>query len=209
MIGIGLLPPIVALSLVAQLASSPVAAPLAHGAGRMEGTSATPVGRKAPPETGNGPVAVPSRYEAFHLTVSCDEFLGAQDPDTGTASLRKAVRVTTGGVVTLALCSHPSTGFSWESPRYDPSALTLVGHKVHTPAPPLPGVPGSETWAFRTLDCPTPGPIGCRESAVTLVYSQSRAWGLKAAWTFTLTVRTFQVPVIDEEPPLPSEPGQR
>ena len=209
LVAIGLLPLIVAWSLVAQPASSPAAATPGDTIAPTEGAGVAPLGREAPPATGTGPFASPSRHEAFHLSVSCDEFLGAQHPDTGTASLQETVRIAAGGEVTLTLCSNPSTGFGWESPRYDPSALALVGHDVLTPASSLPGAPGSETWVFRTLACPTAGPIGCPESTVVLSYSQPWAGGAKAAWTFTLTVTSIQVPVIDEEPPQPSEPGQR
>jgi predicted secreted protein len=209
LVGVAALPLVVALSIVAQPASSPAAAPLADRVARTEGAGVAPVGREAPPGTGTGPAASPSRYDAFDLVVSCDEFFGAQTADTGTATLQETVRITAGGEVTLTLCSNPSTGFGWESPSYDRSALALVRHSSRPATGTLPGAAGSETWVFRALSCPTTGPLACRSSDVVLAYSQPWTGGAKAAWTFTLTVRIIQAPVIEQEPPGPSEPGLR
>jgi predicted secreted protein len=161
------------------------------------------------PATSHGRIAAASRYEAFRLVVSCDEFRAAQGPDTGTAALRRIVRIKAGGEVAVTLCSNPSTGFRWGSPRYDPSALALVRHSFRQPTVSLPGAAGSETWVFRTLPCPTTRSMGCPGSTVALVYGRPSAGASKALWTFTLTVRTAQTPVIDPEPPLPPEPGMR
>ena len=209
LVGIGALPLIVALSLLAQPASPPTAAPLVDSVAPTEGAGVASSGREALPAAGTGPLVSPSRHEAFSLVVSCDEFLGAQAADTGTATLQETVRIAAGGEVTLTLCSNPSTGFRWESPRYDRSALALVRHIFRPPTGTVPGASGSETWVFRALDCPTTGPLACRGSDVVLAYSQPWTGGAKAAWTFTLTVRTIRAPVIEQEPPGPSEPGLR
>ena len=161
------------------------------------------------PATSHGRIAAASRYEAFRLVVSCDEFLGAQNPDTGTAALQKTVRIRSGGEVTLTLCSNPSTGYGWESPRHDASALALLRHVYRPPTVSLPGAVGSETWVFRTLSCQSARLPACPTSNVTLAYSRPWAGGEKAVWTFTLTVRTVQTTLIDEGPPLPPEPGLR
>jgi len=210
-LAIGLLPLVAASSLTAQPAGSPVPvtltsaiAPEVNAGMDGLGTSSVTV-----PGASHGPIAAASRYGEFRLVVSCDEFRRAQTSDTGTAALTRTVRIRAGGVVTLTLCSNPSTGFRWESPRYDRSALALVRHSHRPPEVSLAGAPGSETWVFRTLPCSIARSLVCRSSNVVLAYSQPWAGGAKAAWTFTLTVRTIQAPVIEQEPPQPPEPGMR
>jgi predicted secreted protein len=168
------------------------------------GTSAVSV-----PVTSPKPTGAASRHERFSLAVSCDEFYEAQSPDTGTAALQQTVLLSVDGEVTITLCSNASAGFSWEEPRYDPSALALVSHSTQPPEVAAPGAAGSDTWVFRALGCPTTAPLACKSSDVVFTYSQPWAGGAKAAWTFTMTVDTIQAPVIEEEPPQPSEPGLR
>ena len=204
----------IAASLAGCAASSGQATPVDVTASQVVAGTGAP---GASPGTGNGTVPetspkstdAASRYEAFRLTVSCDEFMAAQDPATGTASLGQTVRLKADGEVTLTLCSNASTGFSWAEPRYDPAALALVSHGAQPPEGSAPGAAGSETWVFRALGCPATGSPACGASDVVFTYSQPWAGGTKGAWTFTLTVETVQVPVIEQGPPGPSEPGMR
>jgi predicted secreted protein len=170
------------------------------------GTGAQGAGTAGVAATSPKPNAGASRYEEFRLTVSCDQFLAAQDPTTGTAALQETVLLSAGGTVTLTMCSNASTGFAWEDPRYDPSALALVSHDTQ---PPEGSAPGGDTWVFRALGCPATAPLACGSSDAVFTYSQPWAGGTKAAWTFTMTVDTVQVPVIEQDPPQPSEPGMR
>ncbi len=203
-----------AASLAGCTASSGQATPVDVAASQVDAGTGAPgaasgTGRATIPPTGPKSTDSASRYEAFRLTVSCDEFMAAQDPATGTASLGQTVRLQPDGEVTLTLCSNASTGFSWEAPRYDPAALALVSHVTQPPEGSAPGAAGSETWVFRALGCAATGSSACGTSDVAFTYSQPWAGGTKGAWTFTLTVETVQVPVIEQEPPGPSEPGMR
>ena len=210
-VAMGLLSLVAAASLAAQPAPSPAQATLADAVASRVNSSTDGFGTSTVtvPAGSHGRIAAASRHEAFRLVVSCDEFLGAQPADAGTAAVQKTVRVRAGGVVTLTLCSNPSTGFRWESPRYDRSALTLVRHSYRPPTVTLPGAAGSETWIFRTHPCSSARSLVCRGSSVVLANSQPWAGGAKAVWTFSLTVRTIQAPVIEQDPPLPLEPGLR
>ena len=209
-VAVALLLLVIAASFAGCTASSAQAAPTDAPASQVNaGTGAQGAGTAGVPATSPKPTDAASRYEAFRLTVSCDEFLAAQDLAAGTAALGETVRLSTDGTVTLTLCSNASTGFAWDEPRYDPSVLALISHSTQPPEGSAPGAPGGETWAFRALGCPATEPVACASSDVVFTYSQPWADGTKAAWTFTMTVDVVQVPVIDQDPPGPSEPGLR
>lgn len=209
-VAVALLLLVTAASLAGCMASSAQVTPTGAAASQADaGTGAQGASTAGVPATSPKPTDAGSRYEAFRLTVSCDEFLAAQDLAAGTAALGETVRLTVNGEVTITLCSNASTGFAWEEPRFDPSTLALVSHSTQPPEGSAPGSPGGETWVFRALGCPTTGPVACGSSDVVFTYSQPWAGGTQAAWTFTLTVDVVQVPVIDQDPPQPSEPGMR
>jgi predicted secreted protein len=188
----------------AEMAPTDAAASQVNG-----GTGGSGAGTAGVSSTSPKPADAAFRFEEFRLTVSCDEFLGAQSPEAATAALQQTILPSADGEVTVTLCSNASTGFAWDEPRYDPSVLALVSHTSPPPATSLPGAPGSDTWVFRALGCPIIAPLACGSSDVVFTYSQPWAGGAKAAWTFTVTVDTVQVPVIEQEPPQPSEPGLR
>jgi predicted secreted protein len=201
---------VTAASLAGCAASPAQVAPTDAAASQADaGTGAQGAGTAGVSATSPKPTAGASRYEAFRLTVSCDQFLAAQDLAAGTAALGETVHLTVNGEVTLTLCSNASTGYSWEEPRYDPSALALVSHNTQQPEGSAPGAPGSDTWVFRALGCPATASLACGSSDVVFTYSQPWAGGAKAAWTFTMTVDTVPAPLIEQDPPQPSEPGLR
>jgi len=87
-----------------------------------------------------------------------------------------------GGELTVILCSNPSTGFSWpESAQIsDQAVLVQIDHKWLPPANDLIGADNQQVWTFETLN------VG--SSTIYLEYSQSWESGIKAVWTFRLTV---------------------
>ncbi len=200
---------VIAASIVGCTASSAQVTPTDAAVPQVEGGTGSQAASTGSVSASPKPTRAASRYEAFRLTVSCDEFLAAQDLATGTATLKGTARLTVNGEATITLCSNASTGFAWEDPRYDPSMLALVSHTSQPPTTSAPGAPGGDTWVFRSLGCPTTAPLACGSSDVVFTYSQPWAGGTKAAWTFTLTIDSVQVPVIEQEPPQPSEPGMR
>jgi predicted secreted protein len=112
-------------------------------------------------------------------TVTCDQFAAAQDA-TGHAAVARTVTASSGGSITVILCSNPSTGFSWEQPAFDAAKLRLERHATSEPSG-LIGAAGTETWTFRVL---SPG-----DTQVSFAYSQPWAGGEKSVWTVVLTIR--------------------
>jgi len=129
----------------------------------------------------SGRTAAPSAGQAVAISVSCGELTSAQDPGTGKAAIVRDVPVKVGGTVIVTLCENASTGMSWGAPTFDHAALALVSHVSKPPTSGLAGAPGTATWTFKALQAKT--------SVVSLDYGQSWTGGLKAVWTFTMTVR--------------------
>jgi len=100
--------------------------------------------------------------------------------------ISEEVEVASGESFTVTLCSNPTTGFQWaEAQISDPATIEQIDHQFTPPAytdgsPPAPGSPGKEVWTFKALK---PG-----DSTVSMEYNQPWEGGMKAAWTFVLTV---------------------
>jgi len=113
------------------------------------------------------------------VNVSCDDFTKLQH-------ISKEVTVAVGDSFTVTLCSNPSTGRDWESPQIsDQTMLQQSEHKFMPPEakddkPPAPGTPGKEIWTFKALKK--------GETTVSMEWSQPWEGGVKAEWTFNLTV---------------------
>ncbi len=128
----------------------------------------------------SGRTAAVSTTGETRLSVTCDEFSAAQDPDTGKAAAAREAWVRVGNTVTLTLCSNASTGFSWRALKYDHAALALKKHWSTPPKAPVPGAAGTESWTFRVLRA--------RNSTVAVEYSRPWTGGEKAVWSLTLRV---------------------
>ena len=111
------------------------------------------------------------------VVVTCDEFAAAQDAG-GHAAITRSVTVR--GALSVTLCSNGSTGFSWETPTFDATALELTGHTTASAASGLIGAAGTETWTFKVLKAV--------DSTVSFSYSRPWAGGEKGIWTLALTV---------------------
>ncbi|MGB3129910.1 MAG: protease inhibitor I42 family protein [Dehalococcoidia bacterium] len=113
-------------------------------------------------------------------SVNCDDFLNDQH-------ITGEVEIAVDGVLTVALCSNPTTGFQWaESAQIsDQSVLQQADHEYVAPEgednePPAPGTPGEEVWTFNALKKGT--------SEVSMEYSRPWESGETAEWTYVLTV---------------------
>jgi len=113
-----------------------------------------------------------------YVEVTCDDFMNQKH-------ISKQFEIQTGGLLTVALCSNPTTGFLWseEAQISDKGVLNQGQHEFVGPEsepPPPPGTPGQEVWTFNAL----------KEGTSTVSMEYSRPWegGEKAAWTFVLTV---------------------
>jgi len=113
------------------------------------------------------------------IEVSCDDFMKQQH-------ISQEVQVPAGDSFTVTLCSNPTTGFQWESAQIsDQTVLQQSDHKFEAPEyngdmPPPPGSPGKEIWTFQALKE--------GKSTISIEYSQPWEDGMKATWTFVLTV---------------------
>jgi len=113
------------------------------------------------------------------VVVSCDDFMNVH-------FIGEKVEVASGESFTVTLCSNPTTGFQWsEAQISDQVAIEQIDHQFTPPeytgdSPPAPGSPGQEVWTFKALK---PG-----ESTISMEYDQPWEGGMKAAWTFVLTV---------------------
>jgi predicted secreted protein len=114
------------------------------------------------------------------FSVACDEFLVAQDPDSGKAPVAHEVWIRVGNTVTFTLCSNASTGFSSGAPRYDHTALALKKHWSTPLKTAMPGAAGNESWTFKVLRV--------KNSTVSVQYSRPRTGGEKTVWILTLKV---------------------
>jgi len=115
--------------------------------------------------------------EQVSVEASCDDFMKLKH-------ISKEVEVNPGESFTVTLCSNPTTGFQWESAKIsDQAVLQQIEHRFVSPEsepPPPPGTPGQEIWTFKALKE--------GNSTISIEYSQPWEGGIKAEWTFALTV---------------------
>jgi inhibitor of cysteine peptidase len=112
------------------------------------------------------------------IGISCDDFIKQHH-------IVKEVEVLAGGLLTVTLCSNPTTGFKWSETAQisDQIVLEQVDHKFvlsQSEPPPPPGTPGQEIWTFQALKKGT--------STVSTEYSRPWEGGEKGEWTFVMTV---------------------
>jgi predicted secreted protein len=110
------------------------------------------------------------------LGATCEQF-GSAPTMTQSAELR------VGDELAVALCSNPSTGYSWEQPEIaDPAVVRVVDSAYHAPGASLPivGAAGGQVMTVRGL--------AAGQTSVLVRYSRPWAGGEKGTWTYTLTV---------------------
>ena len=117
---------------------------------------------------------VPAEAAPVEVNVSCDAFEGTPLQGAGTI-------LAVGDDLLVTLCSNASTGYAWGEPQVsDPAVVALAGMRSDAPASPLPGAPGSQSWAFEAL--------AAGSAVIHLGYSQPWEGGAKDAWTYDLDV---------------------
>ncbi len=112
------------------------------------------------------------------LGASCDQFSSQRN-------VSEQADLVVGDVLTVTLCSNPTTGFSWQEPAIsDAAVIRLVDKTFSAPAAsetaPLVGAAGSESISLKATAKGT--------STVVLEYSQPWIGGTSGEWTYTLTV---------------------
>jgi predicted secreted protein len=109
----------------------------------------------------------------FNVEISCDEF-----DESNHRSDEFEVEV--GDKIRLELCSGPTTGFQWDYKMTVEDILKEEDHDFEDPEGDVAGEAGIEVWTFEAIE------TGMTE--VQMEYSQPWEGGLKAEWTYTVTV---------------------
>jgi inhibitor of cysteine peptidase len=114
--------------------------------------------------------------EPVFVEQGCEELMNLKH-------ISQEVEVPAGGILTVTLCSNPTTGFQWSENAEisNPQVIAQTEHKFLTPEEKnIVGGAGQEVWTFSALE---PG-----QTTVYLEYSRPWEGGEKGEWTFTLTV---------------------
>ena len=115
--------------------------------------------------------------KATEMGASCDQF-GAQK------SITQTTEMAVGDQIRVALCSNPSTGFSWQEPEIsDTGAISVADKSFGAPVASGAQVVGASGTDYITLKATAKG-----TSTVVLRYSQPWVGGTSSEWTYTLAV---------------------
>ncbi len=117
----------------------------------------------------------PGAPNKVHIEVVCDDYIKQQH-------ITEEVEIAAGGVLTLILCSNPTTGFNWQPAVIsDETVLKQEGESEFVPPDKaIPGAGGKEVWTFKAFKKGT--------SSISMEYSRPWEGGEKGEWTFNLTV---------------------
>lgn len=111
---------------------------------------------------------------AIDVEISCDEF--TESPH----SIINEFEVEVGDKITVELCSNRTAGFEWDYEMTVENVLKEEDHDFEEPEGDGTGAAGIEVWTFEAVEKGT--------TEVRMEYSQPWEGGLKAEWTYTITV---------------------
>ena len=109
----------------------------------------------------------------INVDISCDEFRANNN-------VRNDFQAEIGDKIRAKLCSNPTTGFKWEYEMSNENVLKEEDYDFEEPTGNVPGASGIEVWTFEAVEKGT--------TEVRMEYSQPWEGGLKAEWTYTITV---------------------
>ena len=114
----------------------------------------------------------------YFVEISCDQF-GKNSQYTSEISMD------VGDMVTVTLCSNPTTGFEWSEQISNETVIKQVEHEFLPPEDdeeqlPVPGTAGKEIWVYEAFETGT--------STISFEYGQPRQGGEKGEWTYGLTL---------------------
>ena len=109
----------------------------------------------------------------INVDITCDQF-------NENHHARNEFLVEIGDKIRVELCSNPTTGFQWEYEMTVENVLKEEDHDFEEPEKDIPGAAGIEVWTFEAVEKGT--------TEVRMEYSQPWEGGLKAEWTYTMTV---------------------
>jgi predicted secreted protein len=107
---------------------------------------------------------------------------GAQEEFMEQEHITGQVEIAEGGLLKITLESNPSTGFMWGEPEVSNEAvLKQVGESEYIePGQEAVGSAGKQIWTFEALH------VGV--ATIALEYSQPWEDGIKAGWSYNVTV---------------------
>ena len=109
----------------------------------------------------------------INVEITCDQF-------NENHHARNEFQVEIGDKIRVKICSNPTTGFQWEYETSRENVLKEEDHEFEEPKGDVPGAAGIEVWTFEAFEKGT--------TEVRMEYSQPWEGGLKADWTYTMTV---------------------
>ena len=112
----------------------------------------------------------------FNVEISCDDF-------SGNNHRSGEFEVEVGDKIRVELCSNPTTGFQWDYMVETTGGNVVLkeeDHDFEEPKGDVIGAAGTEFWTFEAVEKGT--------TEVQMEYSQPWEDGLKAEWTYTMTV---------------------
>ena len=109
----------------------------------------------------------------INVEITCDEF-------NENHHARNEFQVEIGDKIRVKMCSNPTTGFQWEYEMSNERVLKEEDHDFEEPKGNVPGASSIEFWTFEAVEKGT--------TEVRMEYSQPWEGGLKAEWTYTMTV---------------------
>ena len=110
----------------------------------------------------------------INVEISCADF------NDNPQSIRNDFQAEIGDKITVKLCSNPTTGFQWQYTMTPDDIVAEEDHDFEEPEGDLTGAPGMEVWTFEAVENGT--------TEIYMEYSQPWQGGLKAEWTYTMTV---------------------
>lgn len=117
----------------------------------------------------------PGASMSMQNVADCDAFMNNNH-------ISSKAEVGVDGVLTIGLCSNPTTGFQWPELAEIGDVLVVeqVDHEFTPPAAGTAGASGKDTWTFKAI----------KKGTTTISMEYSRPWegGEKAEWTYVLTV---------------------
>ena len=94
--------------------------------------------------------------------------------------MRNEFEAEVGDKITVKLCSNPTTGFQWAYETTVEDVLKEEDHDFEEPEGDVVGAASIEVWTFEAVEKGT--------TEVRMEYSQPWEGGLKAEWTYIMTV---------------------
>ena len=109
----------------------------------------------------------------INVEITCDQF-------NANPHMINDFQVEVGDKIRVNLCSNPTTGFEWTYQMSNEGVLQEEDHDFEEPNGDALGAAGIELWTFEAIEKGT--------TEVSMEYSQPWEGGLKAEWTYTITV---------------------